>query len=494
MLAQKPNNISNQDSNPEGLRSVPCNIMIEQMLLGNVLVDNDALMKITDFLLADHFYDPLHRKIYETILHMHDKGVVANAITLKSYFEQDPIILGRGGHSYLGELTALSATIINIHEYGRIIYDLAIKRKLIHIGEDIVNDGFSPDINLTAQVQLEVAEHKLYKLSEGCLETNSNFVRLNLPLKEAINRAEMAFKNKGQVSGVSTNFIDLDELLGGLQNSDLIIIAGRPSMGKTALATNLALNCCNSLVNNFNKNQNSENAKNVKSVGFFSLEMSSEQIASRMISMMSGISTSKLRTGHLDEEEFKKIVQVTKSLQSLPFYIDETPSLSVSALRTRARRLKRQHNLGIIFVDYLQLMRSGSNNREVNRVQEISEVTQGLKAIAKELNIPVIALSQLSRAVEQRDDKRPLLSDLRESGSIEQDADIVMFIYREDYYLFRKKPKEGTELYDKWQQDMEDVRNTTEIIVSKHRNGPIGTVKLSFDSQYTVFKNLYHNT
>ena len=467
------------------LRNMPNNIIAEQMLLGHLLVDNEILSKIHDFLNGEHFFDPLHKKIFAAVEMLTEKGVIASPVTLKNHFENDEMMKNRGGHEYLAELASLSTTIINPFDYAKIIYDLYLKRQLIHVGEDIVNDAFATTIERSAETQLESAEQKLFNLSEGRLETNSNFVKLNLPLKEAIDKAHLAFQNKGQVAGVSTNFIDLDELLGGFQDSDLVILAGRPSMGKTALATNLALNCCKALIDN-NKGKKS------KSVGFFSLEMSSEQIASRIISMISGVSTTKLRTGHLSEDEFKDIVQATKELQDLNFFIDETPSISVSALRTRARRLKRQHNLGMIFVDYLQLMRASSGTKDQNRVQEISEITQGLKAIAKELNVPVLALSQLSRAVEQREDKRPLLSDLRESGSIEQDADIVMFIYREDYYLYRKKPKEGTDLYEKWQQDMDDIRNTTEVIVSKHRNGPIGTVKLHFDSQYTRFKNFYN--
>jgi replicative DNA helicase len=469
-------------------RNMPCNIIAEQMLLGHLLIDNEILGKINDFLVSDHFFDPLHKKIYSAVILLNEKAIVASPVTLKNHFEHDEIMKNRGGHEYLVELASLSATIINHYDYAKIIYDLALKRELIHVGEDIVNDAFSMDLERSAVDQLETAEQKLYNLSEGRSESNTNFIKLDASLKEAINKAHLAFQNKGRVSGVSTNFVDVDELLGGFQNSDLIILAGRPSMGKTALATNLALNCCKALLDNQKQNQE----KTKKSIAFFSLEMSSEQIASRIISMISAVSTSKLRTGHLTEDEFKDIVQATKELQNLEFYIDETPSLSISALRTRARRLKRQNNLGMIFIDYLQLMRASSGTKDQNRVQEISEITQGLKAIAKELNVPVLALSQLSRAVEQREDKRPLLSDLRESGSIEQDADIVMFIYREDYYLYRKKPQEGTDLYEKWQHDMENVRNTTEVIVSKHRNGPIGTVKLHFDSQYTRFTNFYN--
>lgn len=468
-------------------RSMPCNVVAEQMLLGHILVDNEILVKISDFLIAEHFFDPLHKKIFAAILLLSERGVIANQVTLKNHFEQDEMMKARGGADYLIELASLSTTIIKPYDYAKIIYDLALKRDLVHVGEDIVNDAFSTNIERSGTEQLEAAEQKLFQLSEGRADIGNSFIKLNTSMKEAIDKAHLAFKNKGQVAGVATDFVDLDELLGGFQNSDLIILAGRPSMGKTALSTNLALNCCKAMV----ANQSDEGNKS-KSIAFFSLEMSSEQIATRIISMMSGVSTTKLRTGHLSEEEFKDIVHATKEMQDLNFYIDETPSISVGALRAKARRLKRQNNLGMIFVDYLQLMRGSSGTKDQNRVQEISEITQGLKAIAKELNVPVMALSQLSRAVEQREDKRPLLSDLRESGSIEQDADIVMFIYREDYYLYRKKPSEGTDLYEKWQHDMDNIRNTTEVIVSKHRNGPIGTVKLHFDSQYTKFTNFYN--
>lgn len=476
------------------VRTIPQNIMAEQMLLGAVLTNNESIHKVSDFLISDHFYEPVHQRIYDTVLLFMDKGIVANHITLKNYFDKDEALKEKGGAVYLADLAALATTIINITDYGKAIYELAVRRNLIEIGEDIFNDAFDKEIELTAHDQIEVAEQKLYDLAVNDLEQNKGFLQIKHPLTEAINKAQLAFQNKGKVSGISTDFIDLDELLGGLQCSDLLILAGRPSMGKTALAVNLALNCSKVLVKNFEKqkkaNPEEYASKKPGAVGFFSLEMSSEQLASRMISMLSGISTVKLRTGHVDENEFVGIVQAAKDLQSLPFFMDDTPSLTISALRTRARRLKRKHNCSILFIDYLQLVRSSlSSSRDQNRVQEISEITQGLKAIAKELNIPVVAMSQLSRAVEQREDKRPLLSDLRESGSIEQDADIVMFIYREEYYLMRKKPKEGTEEYNKWQSDMDSVGNVTEIIVSKHRNGPVGSVKLQFDSHLTKFNN-----
>jgi len=478
-------------------RTLPYNILAEQMLLGTILVDNEMVGKVNDFLDAEHFFDPIHKKIYEAINSFLEKGIIANSITLKNYFDKEEGLKDRGGAQYLADLASLSATIINMHDYGRAIYDLALRRQLIHIGEEITNDAFDKEQGLSANEQIDIAEQKLYNIADDYLQHNKGFVLLSKPLGEAIGKAQQAFKNKGKVSGVASDFVDLDELLGGFQNSDLIIVAGRPSMGKTALALNFAINCCNVLLSNFEKKKENEKEENEKpkSVGFFSLEMSSEQLASRLLSMSSGINTSKLRTGHVDEEEFGYVVKASKNMQELLLFIDDTPSLSVSSLRTRARRLKRKHNLGILFVDYLQLLRPTNTSRDQNRVQEISEITQSLKAIAKELHVPVIALSQLSRAVEQREDKRPLLSDLRESGTIEQDSDIVMFIYREEYYLMRRKPaKEGTDLYEKWQQDMDNIKNMSELIVAKHRNGPVGNVRLHFDSNLTKFSNFQRNS
>ena len=496
-MAEKTIIIPKTDTQGDSLlnRTLPYNILAEQMLLGTILVDNEMITKINEFLDADHFFDPIHKKIYSVINTFLEKGIIANPITLKNYFDKEDALKDKGGAKYLADLASLSATIINVYDYGRTIYDLALRRQLIHIGEEITNDAFNKEQGLSANEQIEIAEQKLYNIADDYLEHNQGFVQLNKPLTAAIGKAQQAFKNKHKVSGIATDFVDLDELLGGFQDSDLVIVAGRPSMGKTALALNFAINCCNALLNNFANTKEKDASEKPKSVGFFSLEMSSEQIASRLISMSSGINTSKLRTGHIDEEEFGYIVKASKELQELPLFIDDTPSLSIASLRTRARRLKRKHNLGILFVDYLQLLRPNNvNSRDHNRVQEISEITQGLKAIAKELHIPVVAGSQLSRAVEQREDKRPLLSDLRESGTIEQDSDIVMFIYREEYYLMRRKPtKEGTDLYEKWQQDMDNVKNITDLIVSKHRNGPVGNVRLHFDSNLTRFANFQNN-
>ena len=408
--------------------------------------------------------------------------MIATPVTLKNHFDKDEALVSIGGAEYLARLAGLSAMVINIADYARTVYDLAVRRKLIEIGGDIVNDAFDKEIELTAAQQIEQAEQTLYTLaSEG--RSGSGFVMLKKSLKEAIDRAQLAYKHHGKVSGISSGFVDMDALLGGLQDSDLLILAGRPSMGKTALAINIALNACNYLCE-ITKDQAP------KSVGFFSLEMSSEQLAARMLSMISKVNAAKLRTGNLTDDDFTHIVRANKEMQELPFFIDDTPALTISALRTRARRLKRKHNLGLLVIDYLQLVRGTTKAGEGNRVQEISEITQGLKAIAKELNIPVIALSQLSRAVEQREDKHPQLSDLRESGSIEQDSDIVMFIYRDEYYESRKEPRVGTPEHDAWQARMDEVMNISEVIIAKQRHGPIGAVKLYFDSNTTKFSNL----
>lgn len=464
-------------------RTVPHHIQAEQAVLGAVLVNNEAVNRVADYLLPEHFYEPVHKRIYEAVLKQLDRGYIANPVTLKNYFDKDDALADVGGAEYLARLAGRATSIINLETYGRIVYDMYVRRNLITVGEDIVNNAFDEEVGRSAKEQIEQAEQTLFNLaSEGVSE--SGFRMLKHSLTDAIHRADIAHRREEKLSGIATQFSDLDHLLGGLQDSDLLILAARPSMGKTALAINIAVNACKSL---YNKKQDGEIPK---SVGFFSLEMSSEQLATRMISMESGISSSRMRVGSLTDDEFARIVEGNKALHDLPFFLDDTPALTVSALRTRARRLKRKHNLGLLLVDYLQLVRGSSKQSEASRVQEVSEVTQGLKAIAKELSIPVVALSQLSRAVEQREDKRPQLSDLRESGSIEQDADVVMFIYREEYYEARKEPAEGSPKHDEWKAKMDACMNTTEVIIAKQRNGPIGTAKLFFDGNTTKFKDL----
>lgn len=470
---------------PASLRVMPHNLPAEQVLLGALLTNNELLNRISDFLLAEHFFEPIHQKIFQAIVHFSEKGVIATPVTLRHFFEKEEALVTLGGPEYLVKLASLSTTIINVLDYAKTIYDLSLRRQLIDIGEQVVNTAFETKINLPAIEQIEEAEQKLFVLSaEG--NKDKSFQPIKHSLSFAIQKTELAFKHKEKVTGTSTKFIDLDNLLGGLQNSDLLILAGRPSMGKTALAINLAVNCCESL---FERSLSKNPEAMPPAVGFFSLEMSSEQLAARMLSLKAEISSGKLRSGQIDQDDFSKVIQASRTLERLPFFIDDTPALSIAALRTRARRLKRRHNLGLLVIDYLQLVRGVSKGGDSNRVQEVSEITQGLKAIAKELDIPVIALSQLSRAVESREDKRPLLSDLRESGSIEQDADIVMFIFREEYYVARKEPREGTTEYDVWQDKMNQVQNISEIIIAKQRNGPIGNVRLRFDASTTRFDN-----
>ncbi len=464
-------------------RSMPVNILAEQMILGAILTNNEAYHRISDLLQAEHFYEPVHRRIFDAITIYIDRGMLANLVTLKNHFEQDAALKDANQSEYLSQLSALAATIINVNDYAKIIVDLAIRRTLINVGEDIVNDAYSADIRLTASEQIERAEQELFNLGTLGRETSANFRAIKASLGEALEKIQQAFKQQERITGISTGFLDLDKLLCGMQNSDLIILAARPSMGKTALAVNVALNACQYL------HMRHKKPDIMSSVGFFSLEMSAEQLATRMMAISSEVNSGKLRSGQISEMDFTKIVKASKDLAELSFFIDDTPSLSIAALRTRARRMKRRHNLGLLVIDYLQLLKGSSRNSEESRVQEISEITQGLKAIAKELNIPVIALSQLSRAVEQREDKRPLLSDLRESGSIEQDADIVMFIYREEYYLIRKQPQENTPDHERWQLDMNKVTNLAEVIIAKQRNGPVGSVKLHFDSNTTKFTN-----
>lgn len=471
-------------------RTIPHNIQAEQILLGTFLNNNEHLNKVSDFLQAEHFFEPVHQKIFAAISTCIEKGLIATPITLKNKFDKDESLKEIGGAEYLVKLVSLATTIINIIDYAKTVYDLAIRRKLINIGEDIVNEAYQENLEVTSLQQIEIAEQSLYNLASEGNDANTGFKPLKSGLIEAINRAQLAYKNKEKVTGISTGFLDMDGMLGGFHESDLVIIAGRPSMGKTAFAINLAMNACQIMSKNFHKSSASNSDSPAPSVAIFSLEMSSEQLATRMLSMAASVNASKIRNGAMNEEEFSKIITANKELYQLPIFIDDTPSISISALRARARRLKRKNNLGIIFIDYLQLIRGVNRSSETNRVQEISEITQNLKAIAKELNVPVIALSQLSRAVEQREDKRPQLSDLRESGSIEQDADIVMFIYREEYYLLRKQPTEGTDKHLTWQEEMNKAMNLSEIIIAKHRNGPVGNIKLYFDSFTTKFSNL----
>tara|TARA_Y100000590_G_scaffold466980_1_gene644190 strand:+ start:3531 stop:4991 length:1461 start_codon:yes stop_codon:yes gene_type:complete len=475
--------IKKLEEDDKDLRIVPMNLEAEQALLAALLTNNTAYEKISDFLKPNHFYDDTNGKIFEATAKLIENNQLADPLTLKNYFLQKGEIELIGGDKYLIELAKNSTILSNVEQYGKLIHDLFQRREILNISDEISNEANSFDLETNASDIIEKAEVKLFNLS-SIGDSNKDFQNFSSSLIEAINSAEAAYKRDGQLSGIPTGFSDLDNLLGGFHKTDLIILAGRPSMGKTALATNIAFKMVNS------QSINDEKKKNV--VGFFSLEMSSEQLATRILAEDTTISSEKIRRGQLNSGDFQKIVKSSKTLGDLNLYIDDSPNLSISALRTRARRLKRKHNLDIIMIDYLQLLRP-TLSRPDNRVLEVAEMTRNLKALAKELNIPVLCLSQLSRQVEQRDDKRPQLSDLRESGAIEQDADVVMFIYREEYYTERKEPTPGTEDYQKWQEKMAKIHNVAEVLVSKQRHGPIGKVNLHFEGATTKFSTLSNN-
>lgn len=466
------------------------NLEAEQAVLGTIILNNEYLNRVSEFLRPEHFYEPSHQKIFIQIVHHVEKvNIVANSVTLKQYFESENSIKAIGGAVYLSTLLGAASSIIDIAEYGRVIHDLALKRELIMVGEDIVNRAYKVEEKATATEQIEMAEATLFKLSEHG-NGKSDFRSISVSLKETLDRTLIAKQRDSHISGVSTGLSDLDKILSGMQPSDLIILAGRPSMGKTALGINVLVNACKIL------NKDAVEAKDKKAVGFFSLEMSSDQLAARILSMECSINATKFRTGQLNENEWEAVATRSAEISKLPLFIDDTPALSISAIRTRARRMVRKNNLAFLVIDYLQLIRGTTSRSAENRVQEVSEITQGLKAIAKEFNIPVLALSQLSRAVEQREDKRPQLSDLRESGSIEQDADVVAFIYRDSYYVERKRPPENeTENFHQWKAQMQEISHKAEVIIAKQRNGPVGSVNLYFDAEFTRFGNLdvYHN-
>jgi replicative DNA helicase len=473
-------------------RAAPHNIEAEQALLGAVLVNNEAHDRVSGFLEAHHFFDPLHQQIYETLSKLIASGKQATPITLKTFFENaEPIDANLTVPQYLGRLAANAATIINARDYGRTIHDLATRRQLILIGEDLANAAYDSPVDFPPKEQIEEAETRLYALAETD-KYGQGFQNFNLALKNAVEMANNAYQRDGGLSGIATHFSGIDGKMGGLQASDLIVLAGRPSMGKTALATNIAFNVARARHQARAQKPDldpSDPGLDGAVVGFFSLEMSAEQLATRILSEQAAIPSEKIRRGMISEPEFKQLVTASQEMAAIPLYIDQTGGISIAQLAARARRLKRQHGLGLLIVDYLQLM-TGSSKRGDNRVQEVSEITTGLKALAKELSVPIVALSQLSRAVENREDKRPQLSDLRESGSIEQDADIVMFVYREEYYLERLKPQEGTAEFQDWMSKMQLVSGKAEVIIGKQRHGPIGTVQLQFDGSVTRFSDL----
>ncbi|MBM09814.1 MAG: replicative DNA helicase [Magnetovibrio sp.] len=474
---------------PTPFRRLPYNIESEKALIGAIFANNRAYELVSEYLQPKHFALTQHGRVFEACGKLIERGQIADSITLKRYFEQDKSLSDIGGQAYLDELVSSAVTVINAQEYGRIIHDLFLKRELINLGEDVVNRAYKSEVEDNAIIQIDSAEQSLYDLATSG-SYDGGFVEFKETILKAIEIAEAAHKRESQLAGIGSGFRDLDRLLGGFHQSDLIIIAGRPAMGKTALATNISYNAA--------KDYLETNGDEGAVVGFFSLEMSSEQLAARILSEQSNISSDRMRKGELSSEEFTRLVQASQSLHKAPIFIDDTPALTVSALRTRARRLKRQHKLSLIIIDYLQLISGSSNSRNDGRVQEVSEITRGLKTLAKELHVPVVALSQLSRQVENREDKRPQLADLRESGSIEQDADVVAFIYRDEYYLEKAEPKQRTEetlekfahRVANWEERISRVHNTAEIIIAKQRHGPVGNVKLMFDGQFTRFGDL----
>jgi len=470
-------------AHPEAL---PHNIEAEQQLLGAVLTNNDVYDRISSLIRAEHFFEPVHQRIFEISAARIQKNALASPVTLKAFMEDDAGLRELGGPAYLVRLAGAAISAYVARDYAQMIYDLAVRRDLIRLGQDISARAAKVEVDSEPREQIVEAEQRLYKLAEqGVAERG--FQSFLKAVTDAVNMANAAYQREGQLSGTSTGLIDLDKKLGGLHPSDLIILAGRPSMGKTSLATNVAFNIAKAFRRG-TKPDGSEGTVEGGVVGFFSLEMSAEQLAARILSEAAEVPSEQIRRGDMTEGEFRRFVEAAKSLEACPLFIDDTPALPIAQVAARARRLKRTHGLDVLIIDYLQLLRGTSKE---NRVQEVSEITQGLKAIAKELNIPVIALSQLSRQVENRDDKRPQLSDLRESGSIEQDADVVMFVFREEYYREREKPGDhDLEGMAKWQEIMEKVHGKAEVVIGKQRHGPIGTVELSFEGRFTRFGNL----
>ena len=456
-------------------KELPNNIEAEQAVIGSILVSNDIFDEINTIISSINFYDPMHQKIFEAIESLIYKGMLANPITLKNYFEDEKDEINVP--EYLVKVTKFSTSVRQAVEYSKIIYDMFVRRELIKISEETIDSAKLNDLDTSGQTIIENSERQLFDLAEKG-SFNSSLIKFDDAMKQTIEMASAAYKNEEGIVGVPTGLRDLDDKLGGLHQSDLIIIAGRPSMGKTSLATNIAFNAAQKLQDSGKKS----------SIAFFSLEMSSEQLSTRIISEQARISSNDIRRGRISDDQFDKFLETSKNIAELPLYIDETPAISIAALSNRARRIKRLFGLDMIVVDYIQLMRGTTYNKD-GRVQEISQITQGLKAIAKELAVPVVALSQLSRQVEQRDDHKPQLADLRESGSIEQDADVVMFVYREGYYLSRKEPREATVEHAEWQAKMNEVAHLAQIIIGKQRHGPIGNVTLEFEERFTKFKD-----
>ena len=460
-------------------KQLPCNIEAEQAVIASILVSNDIYDEITSILDSQKFFDPIHVKLYETIETLISKGLLANPITLKNHFENNEGLKELGGQEYLIKITKFSTSVKQAIDYANIVQEMHVRRELIKISQSVLDEvSTNSDVGTSGETIIQNTEKSLFDLAERG-HFNQSFMKFDSALKQTIDMAKSAYQNEEGLVGVPTGLTELDSRLGGLHKQDLVIIAGRPSMGKTALATNIA----------FHAAKNIEKKGSKSTIAFFSLEMSSEQLSTRILSEQSRIRSNDIRRGKVSEKEFEQFIETSKNISELPLYIDETPAITIAAISNRSRRIKRLFGLELIVVDYIQLMKS-SGKKEYNRVQEISEITQGLKALAKELNVPVLALSQLSRAVEHRDDKKPQLADLRESGSIEQDADVVMFVFREAYYLQNKEPTVGSIEHAEWQTKMNEISHLADIMISKQRHGPTGNVKVEFEAMYTKFKDL----
>lgn len=477
-------------------RLPPSNLAAEQALLGALLANNKAYERVSEFLAPEHFADPVHGRVFQAIQRRVEAGQLADVVTLRAEFEHSGLLDEVGGPAYLAQLLSAMVGIINAGEYGKVIHDAWLRRQLIDLGEVVVNRAFGAEPDLNATGQVEAAEQALFDLAKDGSAGEGGPISFDRALATAVEHAAKAFSTPGGVSGLTTGLRDLDAKMGGLHPSDLLILAGRPGMGKSGLATKIAFGAAKSILRE--AREADPNAVPKGGVAIFSLEMSADQLATRLLSEEARISGDRIRRGEISQRDFDRFVEVSREIAALPLWIDDTPAITISALRTRCRRLKRTRGLDLVVVDYLQLMRPAAGTRPESRVLEISMITQGLKAIAKELSVPVVALSQLSRQVESREDKRPQLSDLRESGSIEQDADVVMFIYRDDYYLQARQPKELNfdnpekfhEAMEKWQKDMEMAHNKAELIIAKQRHGPTGTIKLFFEAEFIRFGDL----
>jgi replicative DNA helicase len=469
----------------EAYRHVPYDVDVEQALLGAILVDNQAIERVSPVIRAEHFYDPLHQRIFETMSTAFERGSYAlTPLTLHAAMKADPGLMEVGGHAYLAGLAQATPAMPNVRDFARIIHDLAVRRALIHIGEDIVNQAYEAPHEKPPQTQIEDAEKALYRLSETS-KYGDGPIDFAESLRRAVEIAERAQARGGRISGVATGFSDIDSLLGGLQPSDLLILAGRPGMGKTALSLNIAFNSARAYVQD---TLAGEEVPRGSPVLFFSLEMAAQQLSARILAEQTEIEMWKIRNGKFSESEWEKFVLTMQELSTLPLYVDDSGGISIAQIAARARRMKREKNIGVVVIDYLQLVEP--THRQDNRVQEVTEVTKGLKALAKELNIPVLATAQLSRAVDARDDKRPVLSDLRESGSIEQDADVVMFVFREEYYLKTREPEPGSPEHVKWLTKLEQVHRRAEVLVEKHRHGATNRIELFFDDRFTRFSGI----